>query len=134
MRTWSLIDTTDSHLIIAVVGNWRELPCDTHVILVSGACRGGTGSTPDRSRSVDDAGDDDGGQGSPILYIQTPDRPLQRLLLVVKIMIIMIVKIMLTTMLYGNGFKKHNQSLEANIINCNTVIRPYVSDYYSVSG
>ncbi len=27
--------------------------------------------------------DDHGGQGSPILYIQTPDRPLQQLLLVI---------------------------------------------------
>ena len=71
MRTWSLIDTTDSHLVIVVVGNLRKLPGDTHVILASGACLGGTGSTPDRSRSVDD----DGGQGSPILYIQTPDQP-----------------------------------------------------------
>ena len=28
-------------------------------------------------------GDDDGGQGSPFLYIQAPDRPPQRLLLVI---------------------------------------------------
>ena len=86
MRTWSLIDTTDSHLVI-VVGNLRKLPGDTHVILASGACLGGTGSTPDRSRSVDD----DGGQGSPILYIKTSDRPPQRLLLVLVLVIVVIV-------------------------------------------
>ena len=43
MRTWSLIDTTDSHLVIVVVGNLRELPCDTHVILASGTSLDGTG-------------------------------------------------------------------------------------------
>ena len=64
----------------------RELLCDTHVILASGACWRGTESTPEHSRSVDyvydddgdeDSGvDDDGGQGSAFLYIQTPDQPL----------------------------------------------------------
>ena len=55
------------------VGSLRELPCDTHVILASGACWGGTGSTPERSRSVDDAGvDDDGGQGSPFYIYKLP--------------------------------------------------------------
>ena len=33
-------------------------------------------------------GDDDRGRGSPFLYIQTPDRPLQRLLLVIKIEVV----------------------------------------------
>ena len=65
----------------------RKLLCDTHVILASGACWRGTESTPESSRSVgyvcDDGGGDedsgvdgDGGQGSPFLYIQTPDQPL----------------------------------------------------------
>ena len=36
----------------------------------------------------DDDGDDDGGQGSPFLYIQTPDRPPQRLLLVIVIWVV----------------------------------------------
>ena len=36
----------------------------------------------DDARGGDDDVHDDGGQGSPFLYIQTPDRPPQRLLLV----------------------------------------------------
>ena len=71
------------------VGSLRELPCDTHVILASGACWGGTRSTPERSRSVDgvddgaaadddDAGvDGDGGQGSTFYIYKLPvNRPM----------------------------------------------------------